>query len=178
MTTTDNMTGAELQTLREGCGLSREDFASLAGVQARTVKHWEGGRAGVPADVAALACDLESALFNAVLQKMAALWSGLMPGDKRGDVVLIRYRQVADMPRVDSDLATLPKLLHGAFTARVRDACAARGAKVRVVWMERAAFDAWLTARNLADTEASRAAWAADQVQAQALPHRADQPQD
>ena len=55
MNTNHTITGAELQTLREAAGLSRDALAELAQVQARTVKHWETRTgAAVPADVAAI----------------------------------------------------------------------------------------------------------------------------
>jgi hypothetical protein len=47
---------------------------------------------------------------------------------------------------------------------------------VRVVWMQSGPYEAWRAAQQLADSEATRAAWAAGQVAAQAKPHRADQP--
>jgi len=64
MTTTHQMTGAELQTLREACGLTREHMAQLKGVQARTIKHWENGRAGVPADVQAYIEDVDDLISD------------------------------------------------------------------------------------------------------------------
>lgn len=53
------MTGAELQCMREACAVSREELADLVGVQSRTVKHWESGRATVPADVAAIMVSID-----------------------------------------------------------------------------------------------------------------------
>jgi len=54
------MTGAELQALREACGLDRDQFGKLCGVQGRSIKYWEMGASnhGVPADVAALIQEL------------------------------------------------------------------------------------------------------------------------
>ena len=56
------MTGAELQALREACGLDRDQFGVLCGVQGRSIKYWEMGSSnhGVPADVSALVLELEA----------------------------------------------------------------------------------------------------------------------
>lgn len=155
-TNPDTMTGAELQTLREACGLEREEFAALADVQARTLKHWENGRAGVPADVAQLARELDAATTQgaaALLQKVCFEVAGL-----RADhpIVLTRYKRTEDMPAGN----TLPAALHAAMLGRVRLelARAGLGRPVRVVW-----FDA-----DQADDAARLAT--------QATPHKGDQP--
>ena len=68
---TEHMTGAELQTLREACHLSRDELAALAGVQARTLKHWENGRAGVPGDVADLVRSMDARVSRAAREVLA-----------------------------------------------------------------------------------------------------------
>lgn len=177
----DHITGAELQTLRESCGLSREDLAGLARVQARTVKHWESGRAGVPSDVAALVARLDESISQAVNQARHVLadpvkWSGTPPAD----VVLMRYASAEDLARYRPDMAGMPAGVHGAIVARLRASLAwlpgFGGVPVRVVWMQRDIYEPWRTACQLPDDEATRSQWAAQQVAVQALPHRADQP--
>lgn len=64
----NHLTGAELQTLRENANMPREDLAELAGVQARTIKHWESGRAGVPSDVADLVRCIDQTIDAAAQQ--------------------------------------------------------------------------------------------------------------
>lgn len=185
----ENMTGAELQTLREACGLTREDLAELAGVQARTVKHWENGRAGVPADVADLARRLDAIVSLACHEALykvrdAAALAGRLPGE----LVLLRYNaddaaryQVGD---AFASLGPLPgaavAALQGAIVNRVRltlpwftgfKRCA-----VRVVWMRSDDYQAWRVAAGLADNEAARAQWAVGQLASQTTPRRADQP--
>ena len=155
-TNPDTMTGAELQTLREACGLEREEFAALADVQARTLKHWENGRAGVPADVAQLARELDAATTQgaaALLQKVRFEVAGLGEGQP---IVLTRYKRTEDMPAGN----TMPAALHAAMLGRVRLelARAGLGRPVRVVW-----FDA-----DQADDAARLAT--------QATPHKGDQP--
>lgn len=193
MTTTDTMTGAELQTLREACGLTREDFGDLAGVQARSVKHWENGRAGVPGDVASLVQGLDAAVSRAAFELLhhaadAALAVG---GDPR-QVVLLRYSaEEAERYPAGGELARLGKLsgaqaaaLQGAAVNRARIirpqldemAPALAGAALRVVWMQGEAYEAWRTALGMSDSGLTRAVCAAGQVAAQAKPHRADQP--
>lgn len=186
--TTDHMTGAELQTLREACHISRDELATLAGVQARTVKHWEGGRAGVPGDVVALVRKIDAQVSHAARQALAHM-AGAVPDGAA--VVFTRYRSADDLARYRPDMAGLPAGVQAAMVARVLAGCAlglggtgvpgdasAPGAVVlRVVWFEPAAFEAWRAQHQQPNTEAARAMWAGSVALAsQALPHRADQP--
>jgi transcriptional regulator with XRE-family HTH domain len=99
----DPLTGAELQTLREACNLTREELGDLAGVAARTIKHWESGRAGVPADVAALAQRLDATIQQAADQgaRAVAQASARQGGTAPADVVLIRYRSADHLRHVE-----------------------------------------------------------------------------
>ena len=173
------LTGAELQTLREACHLSRDELGQLCDVAARTVKHWENGRAGVPADVAALVARLDATIQRAADQGADVIGAGVLAhgGAAPADVVLIRYRTAEDLARYRPDMAGQPAAVHGAIVARL--AALMRGnipAPVRIVWMNPADYEAWRFHRQQPDSEATRAAWAADQLTAQAIPHRADQP--
>lgn len=175
----DPLTGAELQTLREACNLTREELGELAGVAARTIKHWESGRAGVPADVADVVARLDATIRRAADQGADAIRQAMRHhgGTVPADVVLMRYRTPGDLARYRPDMAGAPAGAHGAIVARLRAQALALGvAAVRVVWMDPDAYEAWRAQRQQPDTEATRATWAADQVQAQALPHRGDQP--
>ena len=173
-----HLTGAELQTLREACHLSRDELGSLCGVAPRTVKHWESGRAGVPADVADVVARLDATIQHTADQGAAVIEQAMAhQGTAPADVVLMRYRTPGDLARYRPDMAGAPAGAHGAIVARLRAQALALGvAAVRVVWMDPSAYEAWRAAQGLPDAEPSRAAWAADQVQAQALPHRGDQP--
>ena len=178
MSTPHHLTGAELQTLREACHLSRDELGALCGVAPRTVKHWESGRAGVPADVADVVARLDATIQHAADQGAAVIEQAMAhQGTAPADMVLMRYRTPWDLARYRPDMAGAPAGAHGAIVARLRAQALALGvAAVRVVWMETDAYEVWRTQRQQPDTEATRAAWAADQVQAQALPHRGDQP--
>lgn len=185
----DLITGAELQTLREACDLTREDFADMAGVQARTVKHWENGRAGVPGDVADLMRRVDASVSLACHEALYQVRDGAaLSGRLPAELVLLRYNaEEAARYRIADTLASLGRLdgaqaaaLQGAIINRARlalpwligyERCA-----VRVVWMQAAVYEAWRGAQGLADSETARAAWAVGQVAAQAKPHRADQP--
>ena len=175
----DHLTGAELQTLREALHLSRDDLADLAGVQARTVKHWENGRSGVPGDVAALLQALDAQVTQAAREALALLASAArLPGE----LVLTRYRTTADLQRYRPDLRPMPAGAQAAIVARVRlglQLAAPAGEalpRVRVVWFDPAHFEAWRTLNQQPNSEASRADWAALALAEQAIPHRADQP--
>lgn len=154
MTYPDHMTGAELQTLREACGLDREEFADLAGVQPRTLKHWENGRAGVPADVSQLARELDAACTQGAAAMLERVQFEALGAPDGVPVVLVRYKTPADMPQGHN----MPAGLQGAMVARVRLELLRKGRAVRVVWHD-AAQGAPL-----------------ELLQAQAVPHRGDQP--
>jgi transcriptional regulator with XRE-family HTH domain len=201
MTTPDHMTGAELQTLREACGLTREALAELAQVQARTVKHWET-RVGsaVPADVAAIVRQAVAWVLQASREGLRAAelqicgplkrtGDGLValpPQHDAPDVVLIRYRESGHMH--DSDALTKSPGaradVHGAMVARLVLDLQANGLRPRVVWFDPEAFNTWrnsgarahVVGENSGDTPATRAAWAAQAIEAQARPHAGDQP--
>lgn len=44
----DRMPGGELQTIRDGLGLTQEDLATLLGVRDETVRFWERGKDPIP----------------------------------------------------------------------------------------------------------------------------------
>jgi len=149
------MTGAELQCLREACGLDRDQLGERCGVQGRTLKYWEMGTSnhGVPADVVALVLDLEAQITRDTAEELARC-------DGLAEVVLMRG---ADP--VKNEIAS-----------RVYLELRQRGRVVRMVAFEHRAYRAWLDAARGQDTPANRQAWAVQAVKEQAKPHRADQP--
>lgn len=176
-TTPNHMTGAELQTLRESCNLAREDLADLAGVQARTIKHWESGRAGVPEDVADLVRGINQTIDAAAQHARDHLRLLITKqGSPPADIVLLRYRTSDDMHRYRPDMATLPACVHGAIINRMRLDAKALGIPVRIVWMQPDVYEPWRAACHMVDNEATRSQWASEQLALQAIPHLADQP--
>ena len=174
MTTPDHMTGAELQTLREAAGLTRDSLAELAQVQARTVKHWET-RTGsaVPADVAAIVTRLSGWVLHTAREGLRQVQQA---PEKPAEVVLLRYREAAHLRPLDVAQG-LRADLHGAMVARLVLDLATDGHRARVVWFDPVAYGEWLSAHAYTpDNEGSRAAWAAQAIEAQAIPHAADQP--
>lgn len=177
----ENMTGAELQTLREACGLTREDLAGLVGVAARTVKHWENGRAGVPADVAGVVRGIDSRITSACNEALlSAADVAAHVGGIPADVVLLRYQNAEDLARYQADMASMPAGVYGAMVGRLRlllpMVAGFSGVVLRVVWMQGEIYEAWRAVHKMPDNETTRSAWAAGQVDAQAQPHRGDQP--
>jgi len=170
-------TGAELQTLREAAGLSREALADLVGVQARTVKHWERGRAGVPADVAA-EVQHRSEWVRVRARHMhtdAREWLSQFDDTPAGPLVFVRYQHTADMPPADRHKGAAD--CHGAAVAQVMQRLALDGVAARVVWFDVASFASWCQADHADDTPAARQAWAeCAALPAQAVPARGDQP--
>ena len=150
------ITGAELQTLRESCGLSRETFGELANVAARTIKHWETRRGGVPADIAKLATELESAARQAIIAHTERAILMHAPRGKDTPVILTRYREGTTPD--PATWGTTPASMQGAIVAGMRLALLAKGFAVRVVMHD-------------ADYTTPR-----ETLEAQAVPHRADQP--
>jgi len=151
--TNDYMTGAELQALREACGLDRDQFGELCGVQGRSIKYWETGQTnhGVPADVQAMVLEL-SAKIDAEADAQLAQWK---PG-----MILLRTGNAAANQVVSRIFNELRK----------------RGQDVRIVAFDLKAFRTWIDATKGRDTPASRQQWAKLAVKQQAKPHRADQP--
>ena len=185
----DNMTGAELQMLREACFLSREDLAGLCNVAARTVKHWENGRSGVPGDVADLVSLIDATITSASAQGLRQMQEVTQrAGAAPADLVMLRYNeQEAERYRVRQQFASLGNMtgwqaaaIHGAIVNRLRllmvIAPGLAGVPVRIVWMRGEEYEAWRSAQGMQDSETTRAAWAAGQVDKQAAAHRADQP--
>jgi transcriptional regulator with XRE-family HTH domain len=177
----DYMTGAELQTLREGCGLSRDDFAGLCGVAARTVKHWENGRSGVPLDVANTAHRIDEMVRKSVYEGVYSMRIALSRrDDPPAEIVLMRYSSTEDLSRYRPDMEGMPTGVHGAIICHLRQAILTTpsfdGVAVRIVWMQSDIYEAWRAENKLTDSEVNRSRWAASQVERQAIPHKADQP--
>lgn len=147
------MTGAELRTIRDSLGLSAEQVAGMAGVRNRTVYRWEVGDWPVPDDVATALRDLDAQIERAAQDAI-----GRATGRADG-VVLVRYRDADDLARYRPDMAHLPPCVHGALIDRVRRELENQGVPVRIVWLDPAAYQAWLGRR--ADSETWRAQWAA-----------------
>lgn len=203
--TTHHTTGAELQTLREACGLDRAALGELCGVEARTVKHWETRPgAGVPADVVATVSSLativrttaarlleqlrESARQN---QAVPAFFVGektprMIGGRNMPPIVLIRYQRIGNMP-TEAARTFLHVDAHGAMVTRLAMDLAAEGFAPRVVWFDSSSYTNWREALRWttsgqpasppADTAKTRAAWAESFALAeQSKQHRGDQP--
>lgn len=186
------MTGAELQTTREACHLSRDDLAALAGVQARTVKHWENGRAGVPDDVAGIVRRIDATIQEAAALELDQIRARSHPSTPPGEfgAVLLRYKSEAgNLAGTESRLPvsiTPHHNMRGAIAARVQagarwllDAAGGAPAVVRVIWFDVAKFEDWRRLQGLQarpDSHALRQQWASQELENQAIPHRLDQP--
>lgn len=157
--TNGRITGAELQSLREMCGMSREDLAELAGVESRTIKFWETGKNGVPADVTDLALILAGKtrhILHEVLDREAPL--------------LVRFKTQADFNRANPDIDMAYQCWNAAMTAAM-----AVLEDPRIVWFDLDSYSAWLAEQD-SDLDDSLTAWAAVALHLQAKPFRGDQP--
>lgn len=178
MNTPQRMTGAELQTLRESAGLSRESLAELLGVEARSVKHWETRPSACPPDDAAqIAAQASRWVATAAREALAELLR--QPGAPGALVALVRYRETAHMlpsGRAQGWHADT----HGAMVARLLPEALARGINCRAAWFDPAHYRQWMQAQHpgSADTETMRSEWARAAVEIQSQPKRADPASD
>lgn len=155
------MTPAELKTIREACGLSLPQLATMAGVQERTARYWESGHSSVPDDVAALVLNIDRTLDQAVAQALEVVRQQIAAhgGELPQEMVLLRYRTDADLAEFRADMAGMPASTHAALLYRTRAALADLHVASRIVYMEPDDYRAWLGREP--DTEDRRAAWAA-----------------
>lgn len=158
------MTPAELRTLREACGLSLPQLATLAGVQERTARYWESGQSNVPADVADVVLRLDGHLSLAAQQAVDAVadFARARPEGDLADIVFLRYRSDADLHRYRPEMVGLPATAHAAIVYRTRAVLAGSGIPCRIVYMVPDAYTDWRGAR--VDSETLRAEWAGLQV--------------
>ena len=98
---------------------------------------------------------------------------------KSADVLHYQRRQFEGFTTgINGDQAAA---IHGAMVGRARVALEwsddeFHKVDARVVWMHAEEYEAWRSAQGMEDSETTRAAWAAGQVDKQAAAHRADQP--
>lgn len=157
--TSGRITGAELQSLREICGLTRDELAHMAGVEPRTIKFWEAAKNGVPADVTdmvATNASLTRHIMREVLDREAT--------------ILIRFKSQADFNRANPDVRIPYQCWNSAMTlvlAVLEDP--------RIVWFDLDSYTAWLAEQD-SDLDDSLTAWAAVALHLQAKPFRGDQP--
>jgi len=151
----DYMTGAELQCLREACGLSRDELGARCGVQGRSIKFWETGasKTGVPADVAELVINLEAQISRDT-ERTIERCEGV------AEVVLMR----TDDP------------IRNEIASRVYLDLRSRGRVVRMAMLDPHAYCAWLEQGGIHDSKEYSDEWARQAVKDQAKPHKADQP--
>lgn len=156
------MTAAEMRTLREALGLPATWLAAQAQVQERTVRHWESGRNAVPGDVAAMLRRIDAAFDTSAGEAVrqyadAALSTAGAPQE----VVLLRYRTDDDLWLSLPDMRPLPATAHAAMLHRAWKALAARGAAVRIVYLDVEDYEAWRATNGRDDGPSVRAEWAA-----------------
>lgn len=158
------MTPAELKTLREACGLSLPNLAAMSGVQERTARYWESGQSAVPADVSDMISKLDLQLTIAANQAVHVIaeHARAHPDQQLTDIVLVRYKNDADLHRFRPDMQGLPTTCHAAIIYRTRAALQDADIPTRIVYMQPEAYTAWLGKRK--DTEPTRAEWAALQI--------------
>lgn len=151
----DYMTGAELQALREACGLDRDQFGEMCSVQGRSVKYWEL-RSGVPADVAELALRLEAKVREDADANIEYFGSAVQLESK-----IPVFTRGSDP-------------IKNAVNNRVWLALRAMGKDVRLVSFDYKAYREWLSGP---DTPEKRQEWSHLALKEQARPHRQDQPE-
>lgn len=176
MTTPQHMTGAELQTLREAIGLSRKLFAPLVCVEPRTIKHWETRKTScVPSDVVETARMFTNWVIEASESCVRQVRESMQEHGAPREVVLIRYREGS---LIVIGLEGMIPEVHGAMITRTALTLMAQKIPVRIVWFDADDYARWLAIERPThqDTQETRAAWAAQAIDRQAIPHPGDQP--
>lgn len=131
------MTSAELKTTRESLGLTADWLAKKAGVQLRTVRYWESGRNAVPEDVAKIMTDLQTWRDSAVAA-MVQSYEGATP--KPDEIVLLRYRDDAQLWTHHPGFEGLPVTFHASALLAAQKALQAIGCRVKIVYMNSEAY--------------------------------------
>jgi len=153
------LTAAELKTIRESCGLTVPDFASLVGVDERTLRYWESGKtAPKTADIYDLLLGVNDRIEVCVAQAVQQVKAIIAAHGKPAEIALLRYRENADLWHYLPDWRPLPCTCHGAMLARTRSALADLHVATKIVYLDVPRYVAWLNGR--ADNSALRAEWA------------------
>jgi len=113
------MNSATLKTLREACGLSVADLASVIKsprtggfIKERTVHYWEKGKNAVPDDVATFIQKLDKTLTLSA--------NDFIPSPAHENVRLIRFKTNEDFWGAFPSLINLPVTCHAAILNRIR----------------------------------------------------------
>lgn len=164
------MTGAELKTIRESLLLSAQGLAErlaqdrlLPVGNVRTVQRWEEGARPVPEDIAAAVRALDAAVETMVQRGLGMVRAAVR---QSAPVVLLRYESELDHRRYHPEdaRASMTHRLHTAALVRLRRDAEALGQVVRIVSMDREAYEAWRFQAGLEDDPGTRAAWGALQL--------------
>lgn len=129
------MTGAELKTLREACGLSVAWIAAHAAVQERTARYWEDSNTAVPQDVAKIIRHIDGLLTQSSNQALA---QASQLTDTHGApqlVVLSRYRTDADLWAAHPDMQGMSVTTHAAILQRTRLGLVKMGLAVSIQYL-------------------------------------------
>jgi hypothetical protein len=141
-------------------GLSSAQLAELTDYEEERVQAWESGHVPVPLAVAEILIQLDECLDHAAATVQAQFRQHLMKGSPvRGEVSLLVYHCNGDLWRYRAEFQPLPATLHAALVLRCRKALTRLRIPVRLVYMESDAYEQWR--RGRADTELTRAQWAA-----------------
>lgn len=155
------MKGPEFKAVRESCGLSRAQAATLFNVDERIICGWESLPVDVPGEVAATLASIDSGFTHAVRKAVSGMKLQMSEFGKPEDIALVRYRTEEDLWTFRPDMHGLPTSAYAARLARIRAGLADLYVSTRVVPMDPPAYRAWLGSR--VDTEAERSTWAVAQ---------------
>lgn len=155
------MNATELKTLRKSLWLTREEASRMFNVQDRVYRRWETGEWPVPADVEAKLHDLDGTLTDMAEHTLRAFTQTMQQYGAPNNVVLITYTSDEDMRHFQPDSKGLNYNLHACGVDRARQRLEAAGAIVRIVTMDRDAYEEWVEDQGFDDDSATRDAWAA-----------------
>lgn len=154
------MNATELKTFRQSLWLTRETAARMFNVQDRVYRYWESGDWPIPADVEAVLRNIDRTLADMVDHAGDTYADLLQRHGAPSNIVLIRYDSDDDLWRYHPQMTQLTHTLHAAGVDRARQRLE-RVARVRIVTMDRQAYEDWRAALRLRDGSDTCAAWAA-----------------
>lgn len=131
---TEGVTPAELKTTREALGLSSEWVAQVGGVAVRTVRHWEGGAALVPEDVAAV--------LEQLAKQVRCYVERVVSSRPQAPLTLLRFRDQQAL-RENTGL-TWPTSTHAIAQLRcIEHLREVDGVPARLIWFDPTEYASW-----------------------------------
>jgi hypothetical protein len=126
------MTSAEYRTLREACGLSKQNAATFHNVALRTIEHWEAGKNPVPDGAAEELRLLDLNIDGAVQHKL----DRFPASSQAKPFTLKRHRTAEEYVGSRHHRLGLPFPCDGVVAARAADLLKRKGERFVIFWAD------------------------------------------